>query len=70
MTDTTHLAALLEEYDEIIGIIETSGLPMEQMQVPDGDRIILHNRIIEEVERLGYTVRSRAEGLWIAQQIV
>jgi hypothetical protein len=68
--NTAHLAELLRDYDEVLNLIETSGLPIEQIRVLDGERMLLHDSIIAEVQRLGYTVRSRSEGLWIARQIV
>jgi len=67
---TAHLAELLRDYDEVLNLIETSGLPTEQIHALDQQRVVLHDMIIEEVQRLGYTVRSRSEGLWRARQIV
>lgn len=68
--DTRHLAELLWDYDNILELLETAGLPMEQMRLLDGERMLLHNQIIEEVQRLGYTVRTREEAVWMARQIV
>ncbi|NJN65369.1 MAG: hypothetical protein HC884_00970 [Chloroflexaceae bacterium] len=70
MKDTRHLAELLSDYNATIGMMQTSGLPIEEIQALESERMVLHNMIIEEVKRLGYTVRSREEAIWIAQQIV
>ncbi len=69
MTDTTHLATLLEEYDETISIMENAGFEYADMQAMESQRMVLHDMIIEEVKRLGYTVRSRKDALWIARHI-
>jgi bifunctional DNase/RNase len=69
MTDTTHLATLLEEYDETIQAMETAGFEYADLQAMEGQRMVLHDMIIEEVKRLGYTVRSREESVWKARQL-
>jgi hypothetical protein len=70
MSDTSHLAELLNDYDNVIAAMETSGLPIEQIKELEGMRMVLHDMIIEEVERLGYETRTRSEAIWIARQIV
>lgn len=70
MQDTRHLAELLSDYNEVLALIETSGFPIEQIRILDGEQMLLHDRIIEEVKRLGYTVNSREDALWITRQIV
>jgi len=65
-----HLDELLRDYDAILHLLETSGLPMDNIKVLDSERMLLHDSIIAEVQRLGHTVRNREEGLWIARQIV
>lgn len=70
MTDTRHLAELLNDYDATIEIMQTSGLPIEQIRSLEGERMVLHDMIIEEVQRLGYTVNTREDAVWIARQIV
>lgn len=69
MADTRHLAELLQDYDLIRDLIETCG-DMEQMRQLESNRMITHDMIIEEVQRLGYEVRTREDALWIARQIV
>jgi hypothetical protein len=68
MTDTTHLAELLAEYKETIDLLQTSGLPMEEIKELEAQRMVLHDMIIEEVQRLGYVVHSREDALWKARQ--
>ncbi len=70
MENTTHLSELLNDYDDTINIIQTSGLPIEQIQALDSQRMVLHDMIIEEVQRFGYTIKSREDALWIARQLV
>jgi hypothetical protein len=70
MQDTRHLAELLEDYDSTIDLLQTSGLPIEQIQALDSQRMVLHDMIIEEVKRLGYAVTSREDAVWKARQLV
>jgi hypothetical protein len=63
-------AELLNDYDSIIEMIQTSGLPIEQIQALDSERMVLHEMIIEEVKRLGYTIRTREEAVWKTRQII
>lgn len=60
----------MNDYDSIIEMIQTSGLPIEQIQALDSERMVLHEMIIEEVKRLGYTIRTREEAVWKARQII
>lgn len=70
MTDTAHLATLLGEYKETIDLMQTSGVPIEQIKELESQRMILHDMIIEEVQRLGYEVHSREDALWKARQLI
>ena len=64
-----HLIQLTIEYKETIDLIESGGLETEEVQQLYGQRSLLHNDIIAELERLNIPVNSREDAMRKAYQI-
>lgn len=64
-----YLLTLVQEYRDVIALIESGQLETHEILFELGQRQIIHDQIIEELSRLGQPVNTRQEALDIADRI-